>query len=189
MRGDGDTSVCISAAEPQLEKRERGRGKKGGEASARKVGEPTYRGGKEGEKRSEARETRLPGEGGGGEGVVAAKGWRRGRTTPATARLNANSFIDWISKSPSFDSCSTFSRASHNPHSHLRHISTLFTPADRAGRERERRTPTRPLTLSPAHLPLSLSPLASLFTTRHSFFLARFPPFALFLLLFGRRYR
>lgn len=70
MRGDGDTSVCISAAEPQLEKRERGRGKKGGEASARKVGEPTYRGGKAGEKRSEARETRLPGVGGrrGGSG-------------------------------------------------------------------------------------------------------------------------
>ena len=71
MRGDGDTSVCISAAEPPLEKRERGRGKKGGEASARKVGEPTYRGGKEGEKRSEARETRLSGGGwlarGGGE--------------------------------------------------------------------------------------------------------------------------
>ena len=73
MRGDGDTSVCISAAEPPLEKRERGRGKKGGEA--RKVGEPTYRGGKEGEKRSEARETRLPQGGrGGGEAMVGVEG-------------------------------------------------------------------------------------------------------------------
>lgn len=66
-----------------------------------------------------------------------------GRTTPATARLNANSFIDWISKSPSFDSCSTFSRASHNPHSHLRHISTLFTPADRE-RKKESRSSSVP---------------------------------------------
>lgn len=102
MRGDGDTSVCISAAEPPLEKRERGRGKKGGEASTRKVGEPTHRRDKEGEK-SEAAEGRLAEMGG--------QGVEKRRTTPATARLNANSFIDWISKSPSFDSCSTFSRA------------------------------------------------------------------------------
>lgn len=36
MPGVGDTSVCISAAEPPLEKRERGRWKKGGEPGTAK---------------------------------------------------------------------------------------------------------------------------------------------------------
>lgn len=36
-------------------------------------------------------------------------------TTMTTARLNANSFIDWNSKSSSFDSCTTFSLHSLPP--------------------------------------------------------------------------
>ena len=91
--GVGDTSVCISAAKLPFEaggKEETVRGKKraAGGATVRKRGK--------GERKERQRDSSGEEE----EWTVAAAA-----AEATTARLNANSFIDWNSKSSSFDSC------------------------------------------------------------------------------------
>lgn len=85
----GDTSVCISAG-----------GRKRGKEDAREKGRREKSRGRTAERG--ANRFRGPRRGAGGRGRARRGGAAggEGETTPATARLNANSLIDWISQSP-----------------------------------------------------------------------------------------